>query len=361
MKISKKYTLTALAFASALTLAGSASAFDGWHVENATTIPGKGSGWDYVALDQQHHHLFIGHRKEGLQVFDTTTNKVVKVIEGTAAAGSNGALLMPEFDLGISNNQDGTVTPFKLSTLEAKPPIKLGTDLDTSHYDSATKRIVVNMGGEVGGTDLIVLQAPELNIVGKIRVPAKSPEHAEADGKGNFYLTARDIDTVFRLDTSTLKITASWKTPGCGQTTGLTLDAAHDRIFLGCRGRGETPPTFVVMNATTGAVIYKSEIGGGNDEVVYDPDLKRVFLSNGINAVLNVFEQVDVDNYKPVDAMGTRAGVRTMAMDAKTKKIYAVVSEGSADYTKKVLTAVSPYYANTFFDNKFTVLTITKD
>jgi len=135
---------------------------------------------------------------------------------------------------------------------------------------------------------------------------------------------------------------------------------AHDRIFVGCRGSATVKPSFAVLNASTGAVIYTAEIGGGNDDVVYDADLKRVFLSNGVNAVLNVFEQVDADTYKPLEALGTQAGVRTMALHPTTKKLYAVTAEGSADYSKKITTSVSPYYANTFFADRFFVLTYSK-
>jgi len=91
--------------------------------------------------------------------------------------------------------------------------------------------------------------------------------------------------------------------------------------------------------------------------VIYDADLKRIFLAAGVGAVVNVFEQVDADTYRPVETLGTRAGLRTMAIDPKTKRLHAVVGEGSADAGKKILTSVSPFYANTFFPNTFTVLT----
>lgn len=55
-----------------------------------------------------------------------------------------------------------------------------------------------------------------------------------------------------------------------------------------------------------------------------------------------------------------QAGVRTMAMHPKSKKLYAVTAEGSADYAKKITTSVSPYYANTFFPDRFFVLTYAK-
>lgn len=339
-----------------LAAASPALAFDGWHLVDTIGIDGKGSAWDYLALDAAKNHLYVGHRKEGLQVIDLTTKKLIKTIDKTAAASSNGATLMPEFDLGISNNEDGTITPFKMSTLEAMAPIKLGDELDTSHYDPATKRIVVNMASGKDGTELIVLEAPSLKKVGVIKVATKKPEHADVDGKGNFYLAGRDTEKVYRIDTKTLAVTAEWAAPGCGQTNSIALDVANNRLMLGCRGNKDFKPAFAVMDAENGKILYTSEVGGGNDGVVYDAQLKRIFLTNGVNAIMNVYEQVDANTYKPVELLGTHAGVRSLAMDPKSKKIYAVTAEGSADAAKKITTSVSPYYANTFFPNTFKVL-----
>ena len=354
-----KRTLAAALFALALN-ATPALAFDGWHLENSTQINGTGSAWDYLSLDASRQHLFIGHRKEGLQVFDLSAHKLLTTVAKTASESSNGATLMPEHDLGISNNENGTITPFKLSTLEAREPIKLGDELDSSHYDAATQRVLVNMAAGKDGTDLIVLEAPSLKQVGTVHVATKKPEHGEGDGKGNFFLASRDLDMVYRIDMRTLQVTAQWPTPGCSQTNGLALDAANKRIFIGCRGSDKVKPSFAVMDAETGLVVYTSEIGGGNDGVAFDADLKRVFLTNGVHAVLNVFEQVDANTYKPVESLGTRAGVRALVLDPKTKKIYSFGAEGSADAAKKITTSVSPFYANTFFPNSFVVLTYSK-
>jgi DNA-binding beta-propeller fold protein YncE len=116
----------------------------------------------------------------------------------------------------------------------------------------------------------------------------------------------------------------------------------------------------IVMNTDTGAVIYTAEIGGGNDGVVYDPETKRIFAANGLNALLNVFEQVDADTYKPVEALGTRPMAKVLSYDSKAKKLYSMTAEGSADFSKKINTAVGPFYPNTFMPNTFTVLSYTK-
>ena len=337
-----------------------ALAFDGWHIERAITIEGRTGAWDYVSLDPIQNRLYIGHRKDGLQVFDVDAGKMLQTVRGTAEASSNGAILIPEFDLGVSTNENGTIIPFVMKTLEAREPLKLGEELDTGHYDPFNKRLVMNMAPDKDGTDAIVLDVPTLSRVGVIRLPTKKMEGADSDGAGGFYVAARDTSTVYRLDTAKLALTATWPTPGCAQTNSLTIDRANKRIFLGCRGSDTVKPSFAVMNAEDGKIIFTAEIGGGNDGMAYDPELKRIFLANGVGAVLNVFEQVSANVYRPVEALGTRSGMRTLAMHPRTKKLYAVAADGSADMGKKVLTAVSPFYANTFFPNSFTVVTISK-
>jgi hypothetical protein len=356
-----KHNLLISAAALALAVSSSAFAFDGWHQQKATVIPGKASGWDYVSVDSARHHVFLGHREEGLQVFDPTLGKVIKVIGNTAADSSNGAVLIPEFDLGISNNEDGTITPFKLSTLEAKPPLKVGGDLDTSHYDPASKRLVLNMGAEADGTEVIMLDVPSLKEAARFKVPSKKVEGADSDGKSFFFLAAQDIDKVYKIDTKAGKIIATYDIAHvCGRPTAVTVNGADERVYISCRGRDAIKPSLVVLNGDNGKIVYNADIGGGTDSIIYDASLKRIFTANGVSANLNIFEVDGPDSYKPLETLGTRAGMRTMAMDTKTHVIYAVTAEGSADASKQVATVVSPFYANTFFPNTYTVMAFGK-
>jgi hypothetical protein len=65
-------------------------------------------------------------------------------------------------------------------------------------------------------------------------------------------------------------------------------------------------------------------------------------------------------NFRRASTLGTRPGARTMAFDAKSKKIYALAGEGSADFAKKVNVSVGPFYPNTFFPNTVQVLSYSK-
>ncbi len=321
-----------------LFISTSAHALDGWHIESTTPVEAKTPSFDYINFDASTGKVFLGHRKDGLQVCDPATGKVIKVIENTKEHSPNGAIFIPEFDLGLSNNQDGTITPFKLSTFEAREPFSIGQAIDTSHYDPSSKRVVVNTEAGKEGTDLVVIDVPSLKVAGTISVPTKRAEHAEADGKGNFYLVSRDPAKVYRLSTRDMKITGEWPTTGCAQTTGLAVDAANNRIFLGCRTSGDVKAVLAVMNAETGAIIYTSPIGNGNDGVVYDAQSKRIFASNSSAPNINVFEQVDANTYKPLDAIDTRPPVKVLTFDPKKQKLYSMGMEVANPATFAVIT-----------------------
>ncbi|MBI1773850.1 MAG: YncE family protein [Proteobacteria bacterium] len=351
----KAYAFAAV-LGSATMIAGAAYALDGWHLESATVLESKTATFDYVAYDAGTNRVFIGHRKEGLQVFDPVSKKLVKVIGNTPANSANGATLMPEFDLGVSNNEDGTITPFKLSTLDSQEPIKVSAELDTSHYDPFSKRLFVNGAAGDGGQDIVVIDVPSLKIAGTMKLPSKKVEHGDADGKGRMFLAEQDLGKVAVVDTKAMKLITEWSYPACAKPTSIAHDAANNRVFLGCRSKGTVKAAFLVLNGETGAALYTAEIGDGTDGAIYDPGMKRIFVAAGVNATLHVFEQVDANTYKPVETLGTRNWVKVLALDAKSKKLFSITAEGTADGAKKINTAVSPYYQNTVFPNTFTVL-----
>jgi hypothetical protein len=356
--MNKKYVL--LTAVLLLLAATPAFAFDGWHTESVTFIASKTSDWDYVNYDAVTKRLFLGHRKEGLQVYDPATRKLVTTIPGTPGHSSDGITLISEMDLGIINNQDGTFMPLKLSTLEVGPAVKLVEGLDTSHYDPFTKRLVFNVDPGKDGTDLVVVDATTLKTVGTIKVATRKAEGAAADGLGRFYLAGQDIGKILVLDTKDLKVTATWSSPTCGKPTAIEVDAAAKRLFVSCRSTPAVKPALVVLNTETGATVWSTEIGDGTDGVAYDAPTKRIFSTNGVGATLTVAEMTTPDSFKLVETLATYNGAKVIAMDHENQKLYTIVAEGSANYEKKINTNNSPWYANTYFPNTFRVITFSK-
>lgn len=329
--------------------AASTQAQQFYHLESAVALKGAAPDWDYVTLDPARGYLFIGRRGDGVTVFDINKKKVVRNIDKSDDA--NAIVLVPEFDRGYTINGDGTTTAFQLSSLKAIDRIKIGEDADSAFYEPVTKHLAFTMGDS---KKITFVDAKTGKLVGELPMESKKLDGTVADGEGNLFMALRDRNTVVKIDVAQRKVSEEWKTAPCEEPTGIAYDNANKRIFVGCRG---SKPVLAVLDSTSGKVITTAEIGRGNDGVIYDPTTRKVYTSNGVDANLVIYEQVSPDTYKLAEATTTRPYARTMAMDPKTRKIYLVTAEGTADPSKKINKAVAPFYPNRYFPDTFTVLT----
>ena len=329
--------------------AAAAQAQQFYHLESAVTLKGAAPDWDYVTLDPARGYLFIGRRGDGVTVFDVHAKKAVRNIDKSEDA--NAIAVIPEFDRGYTINGDGTTTVFQLSTLKSIDRIKIGEDADSAFYDPATKQLAFTMGDS---KKIAFVDAKTGKVVGELPMDSKKLDGTVPDGEGNLFMALRDRNSVARIDVAQRKVTADWKTAPCEEPTGIAFDKANKRIFVGCRGKN---PVLAVLDSDSGKVITTMEIGRGNDGVIYDPATHKIYTSNGVDANLVIYDQVNPDTYKLAEATTTRPYARTMALDPKTKKIYLVTAEGTADPAKKINKAVAPFYPNRYFPDTFTVLT----
>lgn len=337
----------AIALAAA-TLAPTAEAQTFYRLESATTLKSHEPDWDYVTLDQSRGLLFIGRRGDGVGVFDVRSRKLIRTLDRTDDA--NAIALAPEFDRGYTANGDGTTTVFRLSTLKTIDRIKLGEDIDSAFYDKASGQVAFTMGDS---KTVAFVDAKTGAVLGNLVLDSKKLDGTVPDGQGNLFMALRDRNQVVKIDVVARKVTSEWPTAPCEQPTGIAYDGGQKRIFVGCRGKA---PVLAVMDADSGKVVTTLEIGRGNDGVIYDAASKRIFTSNGVDANLVIYDQIDADTYKLAQATTTRPYARTMALDAKTKKIYLVTAEGIVDPSRKINKGVAAFYPNRYFPNTFTVL-----
>jgi len=341
-----RLTLAAAAFALAA-VPGYAQQF--YRLESAVRLTSAAPDWDYVTLDPSRGYLFIGRRGEGVVVYNVKTKKVVRTLDKSDDA--NAIALVPEFDRGYTVNGDGTTTAFQLSSLKTIDRIKVGEDADSAFYEPVTKQLAFTMGDS---QKIAFVDAKSGKGMGELAMQSKKLDGTVADGEGNLLMALRDRNSVVKIDVANRKVTEEWKTAPCEQPTGIAYDPASKRIFVGCRG---AKPVLAVLDAASGKVVTTAEIGRGNDGVVFDPETRKIYTSNGVDANLVIYDQVEADAYKLAEATTTRPYARTMALDPKTKKVYLVTAEGTADPSKKINKAVAPFYPNRYFPDTFTVLT----
>ena len=323
-----------------------------YRMESALTIKSPTApSWDYLTYDSSRDCLYIARRDDGILIYDAKAKKITGVIEDTK--GGNATVLVPEFDRGYVINQDGSATVFQLSTLMKIARTPFGESADNGFYDLVTKQILVTQGDNSQAT---FIDAKTGAVNGVLKIDSASLEGTAADGEGNYYMALRDRDKVIKIDARSRTIVGEWKIGNHIKPNGVAYDSATKRVFVSTRGDN---PALLVFD-TKGKIVAEPTIGRGNDQVVFDPETKKIYTSNGFDGTLVIITQVDADTYKLAEAATTRPYARTMALDPKSKKVYLTTAEGTVDPAKKLRADIAPFYPNKYFKDTFTLLTYSR-
>jgi len=275
----------------------------------AYKIGGDG-GWDYATL---HHGLLYVNRATHTMVIDVSTGKVVADINGQKR--SHGVALVPDVRRGfISDGGSGSVLIFDMRTYAVLGKVPAADDADGIIYDRASNRVLVMCGD----AHKLIAIAPDVDPNGG--KPAAtidlggSPEFAVADENGKVYVNIEDKDEVAVVDTKAMKVIARWPTAPGMKPTGMSMDRATHRLFIGCRNKH-----LIVMNADDGKIVADLPIGAFVDATAFRDGL--VFASCG-DGTLTIIREVSPDKFEVAQVLKTQLGARTMAADPTGVMIY---------------------------------------
>ncbi|MGB6687973.1 MAG: PQQ-binding-like beta-propeller repeat protein [Terracidiphilus sp.] len=290
-----------------------AATAEDYHLLARLTIGGDGF-WDYLAIDTQARRLYIS-RWSHVMVVDADSYRIVGDIPGIQ--GVHGIAIAPEFGRGfITEDEANRITIFDLRTLKKTATARTGNSPDGIIYDSSSKRaFVFSKDGKV-----TAVNAATGEVVGSAELGG-SPEFAASDGRGHIYNNLEDKNQVLQIDSRSLRILNRWSLAPGESPSGMAIDAAHQRLFVGCHNR-----KLVVMNSDTGKVVTTIPIGAGVDANRFDPDSKIVFSSNG-DGTLTVVHEDSADAYSVIANLSTQRGARTMELDPRTHRVYLVTAQ----------------------------------
>ncbi len=274
-------------------------------------IPLEGdSGWDYLFADSVNGQLYVSHGTE-VDVVDLASEKPAGKITGMKRI--HGIAVANDLNRGyISDGGDDDVIIFDLKSHEVLQKVPAGKNPDGILYDPYSKRVFAFNGRS---NDVTAIDAASGKGAGTIALDGK-PEFPASDGKGNLYVNIEDKSEIVQIDPQTLKVKKTWSISPCEEPSGLAIDLEARRLFSVCSNN-----KMAVVNADSGQVITTVAIGNGPDAAAYDPGRKLVFSSNG-EGNLTVVRQDGPDKYTVIATVSTERSARTMALDAKTHKIY---------------------------------------
>ncbi|MGI9035627.1 MAG: YncE family protein [Pyrinomonadaceae bacterium] len=286
----------------------------GYHLLKKIQIGGEG-GWDYLFADGEAHRLYVSHATK-VVVIDTDKDAVIGEIPNTN--GVHGIAVADNLGKGfISDGRDNTVTIFDLKTLKTLATVPTGKNPDAIIYDPASKRVFAFNGGS---SDATVIDAENGKVAGTIALGGK-PEFATADGKGMVFVNIEDKSEVVPIDSRNLTTKARWSISPGEEPSGMAIDPKTHRLFVVCSNE-----KMIVLDADNGKVVADLPTGKGTDAAGFDAKEKLAFSSNG-EGTLTIVREDSPDKFSVVENVATQRGARTMAVDAKTSKVYLATAE----------------------------------
>jgi DNA-binding beta-propeller fold protein YncE len=294
-----------------LLTAATCGAQGSYHFLKEIPITGEG-GWDYLSVDPSARRLYMSHGNE-VVVVDLVTETVTGRITNTL--GVHGVAIAPELGRGfVSDGKENKASIVDLKTLETLSKVTTGQNPDGMLYEPGRQEAYMFNGRSHSAT---VISAKSGKVVATIILMGK-PEFAAADpAAGRVYDNLEDKSEVVVIETATHRVVNHWPIAPGQEGSGMAIDTAHHRLFIGCGGS----KTMVMMDSTTGKVITSVPIGDGVDACAFDAGTQLAF-SSCRDGTTTIAHEDAPDKLTVVQTLTTEPSARTMTLDPKTHRIY---------------------------------------
>jgi YVTN family beta-propeller protein len=276
-------------------------------------IGGAGS-FDYLTVDPAAKRLYVSHGTE-VVVIDLSNNTVVGRIADTP--GVHGVAVAPGGRLFTSNGRGNNVSVVDPKTFATLSKVPTGANPDSIMYEPKEKAIYAF--NHTGGS-ATVIDATTSKVIATVPLEGAVETGAADPGLGKVFVNIEDKDEVMVIDTATHTVTAKWPIAPADGGTGMAIDPATHRIFV---GGGKF---LVMMDAQSGKVVANVPICNGTDATAFDPGTKNVFVpcSDGKITVAHMDSPAKLST---VETITTARGARTIAVDPTTHRVYVAAQD----------------------------------
>jgi YVTN family beta-propeller protein len=281
-----------------------------YHFLKEISVGGDG-GWDYLSMDPAAHRLYVSHGNE-VVVIDTATDTVAGHIADTP--GVHGLAVAPDLKRGFTTNgRENKVGIIDLETLKTLAKVDTGANPDGMLYVPSTQEVYAFNGR---GQSATVIDAKAGQVVATVPLGGK-PEFATADtAAGRVFNNIEDKNEVVVIDAKTHAVLNHWPIAPGEEASGMAIDLAHHRLFLGCGNQ-----LMAMMDSTNGRIVATVPIGRGVDANAFDPGTQLAFASCG-DGTVTIAREDTPDKLTVVQTLQTEPRARTMTLDPLTHKIY---------------------------------------
>jgi DNA-binding beta-propeller fold protein YncE len=272
--------------------------------------------WDYVIYDPSSHRVFAAHGNR-LTVVDGRSGRIVGQVS-PIGGGPHGTAFDAAAGLGITDDgQLGQAVIFNPKTLQVIKRLKIQPGADAVTFDPVSGHAFV-IDGDTG--EVAVIDPAHGRVVTFIHLGGDL-EYAVPGDDGELYVNGVTSHEIFRINTASNRVDATWPMPQCRDPAGLAIDTRRHRLFSSCRNQ-----TLVVVNSENGAVVASLPIGRGTDADRFDPKTDLIFSSNGFDGTLSIIREVDANHFAPLATVTTALSARTMGIDTESGRVYLLAA-----------------------------------
>src|SRR6058998_2888655 len=279
-------------------LGGRPIAADGPYTKIAEIAIGGGGGFDYLTVDSAGHRLYVTH---GTEVVVIATNTIVGRIADTP--GVHGVAIAPGGRGFTSNGRENKVSIVDLKTLQTTSKVDTEANPDAILYEQKNKEIyALNHTGK----SVTAIDAATGKVVATIPLAGVAETGTADPSLGRVFVNIEDKNSIDVIDITTHKVVANWSVAPAESPTGMAIDTATHRLFVG------GGPNMVMIDAKSGKVLANAPICRGTDATQFDAGAKMAFSSCSDGHITAV--KVDGDTLTVVQTIETTRGARTMAI-----------------------------------------------
>ena len=286
-------------------------------LERTIDLPGVIGRIDHMAVDLDHHRLFIAALENGsVEVVDLLQGKAVARISSLREPQGLGYL--PTSNELVVASGDGTVRFYRADDLAPSGEIKLGNDADNVRIDLATGAIVIGHGNGA----LAVVDPMSRKVSGTIALPAH-PESFRIDPVGRrVFVNLPGVGQIAVADLTTMKVTST-RRASYGANYPMLYDPASSTVIVAYR----RPSRLVISDADDGKVHQDLALCDDSDDLFLDARRQLIYVTCG-SGDLEIFAP-SANGYEAIARIKTRSGARTSLFVPELDRLYVAARAGS--------------------------------
>jgi YVTN family beta-propeller protein len=282
-------------------------------------LPNVAGRIDHMSIDSQGARLFVA----------ALGNNTVEVIDLTAGSRTDeikdlqepqGVVYVPEGNkLLVTNGEGDTLDIYDGQSLKLLNQVEFGEDPDNIRYDATTGYAYVGYG--TGNSSALgIVDVDKGTKVEDIELSGH-PESFQLEGNGErIFVNVPTSGQVAVVDREKGSVVDTWPIENAKENFPMALDESHHRLFIGTR----SPAKLLVLDVDTGKALTSLDSSGDADDIFYDADNQRIYVSGGEGAT-SVFEQTDPDTYELEGRVDTAKGARTSLFVPESRTLYVAV------------------------------------